>query len=86
MTFPEFTEVYPEVAELVPMTILERYTLPENICKKFAWVFDYPVIQRLKTVAFVFDNSKTNLCCARVDSDNHAAIFSITASGMSKLA
>ena len=33
MTFPEFTEVYPEVAELVPMTILERYTLPENICK-----------------------------------------------------
>lgn len=33
ITFPEFTQVYPEVAELVPMTILERYTLPENICK-----------------------------------------------------
>lgn len=33
MTFPEFTEVYPEVDGLVPTTILERYTLPENICK-----------------------------------------------------
>jgi transposase len=31
ITFPELTSVYPVVDELVPMTILERYPLPEDI-------------------------------------------------------
>lgn len=45
MTFPEFTEVYPEVDGLVPMTILERYTLPENICKVSEEVFMKDVVK-----------------------------------------
>lgn len=44
MTFPEFTKVYPEVDGLVPMTILERYTLPENICKVSEEVFMKDVV------------------------------------------
>lgn len=31
ITFPELTKIYPEVDELVPMTILERYPLPRYI-------------------------------------------------------
>ncbi|MBI4245414.1 MAG: IS110 family transposase [Planctomycetes bacterium] len=33
MTFPEFTKAYPVVSELVPLTILERYPLPQDIVK-----------------------------------------------------
>jgi len=31
LTFPEFGQVFTEVSELVPMTILERYPLPQDI-------------------------------------------------------